>query len=229
MPDSSSVARATTRQLTCSVDVALFAPRGNELAMLLLPPSGARSRGKWTLPSDSLRADESLDSAAARIAKDALGSPPSFLDQSRTHGGARRMAGATQMVVAYFGLTHDTRTAKRGAAWAPLSTLPSLTPRVKEELEVALAMLRGQVDRLPIAFRLLPSTFTLSELQAVYELLLGRRLHKASFRRSLHGAALVEATDEWRSEGRGRPAQLFRYAPPRRRRQRHGVRFDLLG
>jgi 8-oxo-dGTP diphosphatase len=82
---------------------------------------------------------------------------------------------------------------------------------------------------LPIAFRLLPSTFTLSELQAVYELLLGRRLHKASFRRSLHGATLVEATDEWRSEGRGRPAQLFRYAPPRRRRQRHGVRFDLLG
>ena len=35
-------------------------------------------------------------------------------------------------------------------------------------------------------------------------------------------------TDEWRSEGRGRPAQLFRYAPRKRRSQRRGVRFDLL-
>ena len=88
--------------------------------------------------------------------------------------------------------------------------------------------MRAQVDQQPIAFRLVPPTFTLSELQSVYELLLGRRLHKASFRRSLHASALVEATDEWRGEGRGRPAQLFRYAPPRRRRPRRGIRFDLL-
>jgi hypothetical protein len=39
----------------------------------------------------------------------------------------------------------------------------------------------------------------------------------------------VEPTDEWRSEGRGRPAQLFRYAPRKRRGGRRGVRFELLG
>jgi hypothetical protein len=72
-------------------------------------------------------------------------------------------------------------------------------------------------------------TFTLTELQSMYELLLGRRLHKASFRRALQGAWLVEPTEEWRSEGRGRPAQLFRYAPRRRRSTRRGVRFELLG
>jgi 8-oxo-dGTP diphosphatase len=75
---------------------------------------------------------------------------------------------------------------------------------------------------------LLPATFTLSELQHMYELLLGRRLHKASFRRALAAAALVEPTDEWRSEGRGRPAQLYRFGPKKRRRGRRGVRFDLL-
>jgi hypothetical protein len=100
--------------------------------------------------------------------------------------------------------------------------------RQREEIDASVAAMRARVDQQPIAFRLLSPAFTLSELQAVYELLLGRRLHKASFRRSLHAAAIVEATDEWRSEGRGRPAQLFRYAPPRRRRQRRGVRFDLL-
>lgn len=70
--------------------------------------------------------------------------------------------------------------------------------------------------------------FTLSELQSIYELLLGRSLHKASFRRALQAASLVEPTDEWRSEGRGRPAQLYRYAPRRKRGGRRSVRFDLI-
>jgi hypothetical protein len=43
----------------------------------------------------------------------------------------------------------------------------------------------------------------------------------------LQASYLVEPTDEWRSEGRGRPAQLFRYAPRKRRGARRGVRFDL--
>lgn len=228
MPDSSSIARGSTAALGVSVDVSLFTPRGAELAVLLLSPPAARGRNRWLLPSDALRVDEPLDAAAARIARDALGSLPSFLDQSRAHGGARRVAGTPQIGVAYFGLTPDAGVSGRNAAWIGLSNLPPLAPRLKEEIDTALTTLRAHVDRLPIAFRLLPATFTLSDLQAVYELLLGRRLHKASFRRSLHAAALVEATDEWRSEGRGRPAQLFRYAPPRRRRLRRGVRFDLL-
>jgi hypothetical protein len=75
----------------------------------------------------------------------------------------------------------------------------------------------------------LPALFTLTDLQQAYELLLGRRLHKASFRRALHASWLVEPTDGWRSEGRGRPAQLFRYSPRKRRGHHRGVRFDLLG
>jgi 8-oxo-dGTP diphosphatase len=95
-------------------------------------------------------------------------------------------------------------------------------------IESASQTIQDRLDQAPIAFRLLPSTFTLSELQQMYELLLGKRLHKASFRRALQAASLVEPTDEWRSEGRGRPAQLFRYAPKKRRRLHRGVRFDFL-
>jgi hypothetical protein len=114
------------------------------------------------------------------------------------------------------------------SSWFSLADVPPLTPRQRALLDAALETIRVRLDQAPIAFRLLPPTFTLSELQQTYELLLGRRLHKASFRRALQAAWLVEPTDEWRSEGRGRPAQLFRYAPRRRRSQRRGVRFDLL-
>jgi len=230
MPDRSPPARATARPLTLAVDVVLFTPRESELAVLLAPPSAANgpARSRRGFPSDSLRGEESLAETAERVARDALTSAPSFLEQATTLGGARRVTEGPNVTVTYFGLVPEANVT-RGVEWAAISGLSSLTGRPKETLDAALATLRARVDQQPIAFRLLPSAFTLSELQSIYELLLGRRLHKASFRRSLHAAGLVEATDEWRSEGRGRPAQLFRYAPPRRRNQRRGIRFDLLG
>ena len=234
MPDRSSTARAAVRGVTVSLDIVLFTTRGAELAVLLTPAVAGRARGlardRWALPSDTPRPDESLDEAAARIARDAIGGAPSMLEQAGAIGGGRRQNEASQVTIAYFGLVPDGAAGgKRVASWFTMSELPVLSQRQRETVDAALAAMRARIDQQPIAFRLLPAAFTLSELQAVYELLLGRRLHKASFRRSLHASALVEATDEWRSEGRGRPAQLFRYAPPRRRRQRRGIRFDLLG
>jgi 8-oxo-dGTP diphosphatase len=214
-----------SRALTLVVSVVLFTPRGSELAVLLVPGT-ARARTRGVPPSDAPRGDESLDQAAARIAREALGAAPSFLHQAGADGTAARQD-HPQIVITYFGLVPDAA-ARTPAQWLTLSELGALSARQRQEIESAVVAMRAQVDLHPIAFRLVPPTFTLSELQSVYELLLGRRLHKASFRRSLHASSLVEATDEWRGEGRGRPAQLFRYAPPRRRRPRRGVRFDLL-
>ena len=118
--------------------------------------------------------------------------------------------------------------AAKGAQWVAVEGVAGLAPRQAAMLDAAIAAVRGRLDHSPIAFKLLPGTFTLSDLQGIYELLLGRRLHKASFRRSLQAAYLVEPTDEWRSEGRGRPAQLYRFAPRKRRASRRGVRFELL-
>lgn len=198
---------------------------------MLLTPAGpaSRPRERLVVPSDTLRPDEALDTAAVRIARDASGSTPSLLEQAGAIGGAKRQPDIANVAITYFGLLPDASGTRHVAEWVPLSEIDGAIGRPREQIDLALATMRARVDQQPIAFRLLPAAFTLSELQGVYELLLGRRLHKASFRRSLHASALVEATDEWRSEGRGRPAQLFRYAPPRRRRQRRGIRFDLIG
>jgi 8-oxo-dGTP diphosphatase len=234
VPVRSPSARKSARVVTLTVDVVLFTPQGSELAVLVAPAIAGRvrPRERGLLPSGAPRGDEALDDTATRIAQETLGSAPSFLDQaaaSTSTGGVRTSVERTDVTVTYFGLAPDAGgTPQQGAEWIATSDLLGLSTRQSAEVEVALTAMRARVDQQPIAFRLLPPTFTLSELQSVYELLLGRRLHKASFRRSLHASALVEATDEWRSEGRGRPAQLFRYAPPRRRRQRRGIRFDLL-
>jgi 8-oxo-dGTP diphosphatase len=151
------------------------------------------------------------------------------MEQVGAFGDGKRHPGDVDVSVAYVALVpHETASPRAGYTWFPLGDLPPLSPRQRAMVEGATKTIQGRLDQAPIAFRLLPPTFTLSELQQMYELLLGKPLHKASFRRALQGASLVEPTDEIRSEGRGRPAQLFRYAPKKRRRPHRGIRFDFL-
>lgn len=178
-----------------------------------------------------MRSDETIEESAARLARSALGAPPNMVEQVAAYGDGRRHPSGAQLSVAFLALVSSGAPAPvgGGTAWFPIDELPPLASRQSTMLDGTLRAARARLDQSPIAFRLLPATFTLSELQEIYELLLGRRLHKASFRRALHAAWLVEPTDEWRSEGRGRPAQLFRYAPRKRRSSRRGVRFEGLG
>jgi 8-oxo-dGTP diphosphatase len=227
----SAGAKSAPRRSALSVDVAILTPHGKSLATLLTRVPDARAREKWMLPWDAPRADEALDETALRVARTALGGHPAWLEQIAAFGDGRRHPGDADVSIGYVALAPVGTPAPVGeeSSWFSLEELPALAPRHRTMLDAAAAAVRSRLDQAPIAFRLLPATFTLSDLQEIYELLLGRRLHKASFRRALQAAYLVEPTDEWRSEGRGRPAQLYRYAPRKRRGGRRGVRFELLG
>ena len=217
----------SVRRTTLAVDVVVLSPRSDALAVLLVrTPVGARER--WSLPWDAPQAAEGLEEAAARITTAALGAAPAYFEQVGALCDGRRHPGDTDVSVGIAALSPaGDGLPLEDAEWFPLAALPALAPRHRTVVDRAAAVVRQRVDQSPVAFRLLSPTFTLSDLQAVYQLLLGRRLHKASFRRALQASYLVEPTDEWRSEGRGRPAQLFRYAPKKRRGARRGVRFDL--
>ena len=217
----------TVRRTTLAVDVVVLSPRSDTLAVLLVR-TAAGARDRWSLPWDAPQATEGLEEAAARITTTALGAAPAFFEQVGTLCDGRRHPGDADVSVGIAALSPaGDGDPVEDAEWFPLAALPALAPRHRTIVDRAATVVRQRVDQSPVAFRLLPPTFTLSDLQGVYQLLLGRRLHKASFRRALQASYLVEPTDEWRSEGRGRPAQLFRYAPRKRRGARRGVRFDL--
>ncbi len=226
----SSDSRPSARQTTLSVDIVVISPQVKSLAILLVRSPDPRSRERWILPWDAPRGEESLADTATRISRTTVGAAPTAVEQIRAFGDTRRHPGDAELSVGFvaFVPTLADSLANPGQSWFGLDELPTLAPRHRAIVDAAFDMIRSRIDQSPMAFRLLPPTFTLSELQSIYERLLGRRLHKASFRRALQAAYLVEPTDEWRSEGRGRPAQLFRYAPKKRRDSRRGVRFDLL-
>ena len=217
----------SSRTGSFTVDAVLITATRNELAVLLT--RSASDRERWSLPWRFAQVGEALDAVASRTAQDALGEAPSWIEQIGAFGDGRRHPSDTEVSVAFVGLApHETASPRAGFTWFPIRDLPPLPPRQRAMVDAASRLVQARLDQAPIAFRLLPATFTLSELQQMYELLLGKRLHKASFRRALQAAWLVEPTDEWRSEGRGRPAQLFRYFPKKKRRLHRGVRFDFL-
>ena len=244
MPTATSRPRAAARRAPAragagagpaaySVDAVLFTVVDGDLGVALVRatpgPGGERPRERWTLPFAAGAPDEPLQAAAAAVAEEVLGGPPAWMEQVGAFGDGRRHPAPAPLSVAYVGLVPDGFELpgdEGGAEFHALASLPAVPPRQKAMIDAAAAHVRGRVGQAPVAFRLLPPTFTLSELQVIYELLLGRRLHKASFRRSLQSARIVEPTEVWRSEGRGRPAQLFRHALKRKRPAARGLRFD---
>jgi 8-oxo-dGTP diphosphatase len=216
------------RKPSYAIDVVLLTAVAGQLAVLLSrSPDG---REKWTLPWDAPRPNETMEASATRIAKGAGVGDPAWLEQIGAFGDAKRHPSDADISVGYAGLIPMGTPSPVGGvyAWFPLADLPQLAVRQRQVLDTSVTLIRGRMDQSPVAFKLLPQMFTLTELQQMYELLLGKRLHKASFRRALQAAYLVEPTDEWRSEGRGRPAQLYRYAPRKRRPAQRGIRLDLL-
>ncbi|MGL5575315.1 MAG: NUDIX hydrolase [Sarcina sp.] len=75
-------------------------------------------------------------------------------------------------------------------------------------IDYALERMKNKAQYTAIAFSLLPQLFTLTELQQVYEILLGRELIKSNFRRWV--SKIVEETDKTKKEGAHRPSRLFR-------------------
>ena len=78
-------------------------------------------------------------------------------------------------------------------------------------LATAIARLRGKIKYRPVAFELMPATFTFLQLQRAVEGLSGLRLHKPNFRRLVEAQGLIEETGQVASERAGRPARLLRY------------------
>lgn len=82
-------------------------------------------------------------------------------------------------------------------------------------IEYAIQRLRGKAEYTDIIFNLMPPLFTLSELQRVYEIILGKELLAAAFRRKI--ADIVIETDEFTKDAGHRPSKLYRYNPDSRR------------
>jgi 8-oxo-dGTP diphosphatase len=208
-----------------TVDVVLFTVAGQlqdlRLQVLLIRRDGEPQRGFWALPGGFVREMEDLPAAAARELEEETGVRGVYLEQVAAVGTPGRDPRGHTVTVVWMGLVaadrHQLAASGDAAAvrWFDASGPEPLPPLAFDHntlLRQALEHLRRRVGESPLVFELLPRTFTLSELQALYEAILGRELDRRNFRRKLHELNFLKPVSQ-RRQGAHRPAQLYRFEP----------------
>jgi 8-oxo-dGTP diphosphatase len=204
-----------------SVDLVIFALSETGLQMLLMKRGTQPFAGHWALPGGFIHLDEDadLDAAARRVLKDKTGIETPYLEQLRSFGGKSRDPRGWSLSIAYVALiSADEVRLRQGAnatdvAWWPIEgdEVAGLDAFDHQNIfDSALVRLRNKVEYSTLPVHLLPTGFTLGELQSVYERILGRRLDKSAFRKRVAEADFVEPVEGEMRRGSNRPAQIYR-------------------
>jgi len=199
-----------------TADVIIFTLRNGDLRMLLIRRKYPPFQGTWAIPGGFVGIDESLEDAALRELEEETGVRDVYLEQLYTFGHPGRDPRGRVITVAYFALIPVLAIGPRAgddaaeARWWSVYDLPPLAFDHADILAYALQRLRYKLEYTAVGFELLPEVFTLGELQAAYEVILGEELDKRNFRRKILDAGVIEQTGAHRT-GEGRPARLYRF------------------
>jgi 8-oxo-dGTP diphosphatase len=199
-----------------TTDIAVFTIRDEALQLLLIRRGRPPFEGAWALPGGFLDIDEDLDACATRELAEETGVRDIYLEQLRTFGAIGRDPRERVVSVAYLALAPATNLCLQAgddaaeARWFRLDALPELAFDHAEIIATAHRRLVAKLDYSTIAFQLLPETFTLGELQRVYETLVDAEIDKRNFRKWALALEQIEATGETRRRGSHRPARLYR-------------------
>jgi 8-oxo-dGTP diphosphatase len=206
--------------LRVAVDIVIFTVRERNLQVLLVRRGVPPFKGQYAIPGGFIHDDESLEQAAKRELHEETGLHDLFLEQLYSFGDPARDPRGRVVTVAYYALISSERNSLAAgsdaseARWFSMSELPALAFDHKQILEYALERLRNKLEYTTVGFQLLAEKFTLSELQSVYEAILGRRLDKRNFRRKIALLGILKPLREWQRAGR-KPARLHRFSSAR--------------
>ncbi len=195
----------------------IFTIHRGELQALLVRVKQGPFAGRWAFPGGLLPHGESLDAAAARELVEKTGIGDLYLEQLYTFGDPRRDPLGHVVSVAYFALAPSPAAPPAKdpkydrAEWRPVHRLPQLAYGHNAVAAYALARLQAKLAYSNIAYSLLPAEFTLSELQEVYEIILGRHLDRRNFRKKITTLGLLRPLGRQR-RGAHRPAALYAFA-----------------
>jgi ADP-ribose pyrophosphatase YjhB (NUDIX family) len=202
-----------------TVDIVIFTIQQGVLKVLLVKRRIPPFAGQSAIPGGFVHEDEDLEQAALRELKEETGVSDVYLEQLYSFGKPGRDPRGRVVTVAYFALISADRKLKAGsdaseAAWSSIDDLPTLAFDHATILEYALERLRNKLEYTTVGFQLLPDKFTLTELQEVYEAILGKELDKRNFRRKMSVLKILKPLREYRRGGQ-RPAQLYRFVAAR--------------
>ena len=220
------VSSADHPTILCTVDVVLLTLIGGALHVLLQKRAAGPFASALALPGGYVHAQEDQDAAAAaaRVLREKTGIVSPYLEQLATFAGPGRDPRGWSVSIAHVALVAEEALRAVPAAagaephWKPVARLPALPFDHRQIVAHAVERVRTKSQYSSLPVYLCGDRFTLPQLQAVYEAVLGEPVNKVSFRRKIDELGIVEPIEgEFEAGGAHRPAQLYRL----RRAYRH--------
>ncbi|MFH1315877.1 MAG: NUDIX domain-containing protein [Candidatus Uhrbacteria bacterium] len=206
------------QKMQIAVDNCIFSVIDGELHVLLIQMAKKPFVEMWALPGGLVNNKERLDTAAERILKEQTGVTQVYLEQLYTFDSLKRDPVGRIVSVAYISLISATglkiKTSEKynDVRWWKMSEVPKqMAYDHKEILNYAKQRLGWKVEYSNVAWSLLPEKFTLTELQQVYQAILGRELDKRNFRKRVLQLGLISPTGQQAMRGAHRPAVLYKF------------------
>ena len=194
-----------------SVDIIVFGFEDSKLKLLLGKRRMDPGRGEWSLYGGFVGAEESVD-----VLFELTGLRDLYMKQVHTFGAVDRDPGERVISVAYCALInvkdYDHRLLEEhGVQWVELDKMPQLYSDHSDMVKRAITLLRRRINTEPLSFNLLPDLFTLTQLQHVYEAVLGEEIDKRNFRKRIKSIDFIEKTELIDKLTSKRGAALYRF------------------
>lgn len=202
---------------TLTVDMVIFRPGGQELEVLLTKRANEPFKGDWALPGGYCAEGQTTLEALAGIVKRKVGvdidSDLQYVEQLYTFDTVARDPRGHAVSVTYMGCGYslDPEIAEQEIKWCPVDQLQNLAYDHEAIITYARERLSAKLVYTNAAMGLLPRKFTLTQLQNIYEIVLGRALDKRNFRKKFLALGLIHETPETWREGAHRPAKLYAF------------------
>ena len=183
-----------------ATDCVVFGFDGHELKILLIERGIEPYKGMWALPGGFLRMDETAEQCALRELQEETGLSLTYLKQFKTFSEVNRDPRERVISIAFYALARKSDV-KGGddaaqARWWALNEAPRLAFDHDYILRKAMEKLREDIHFEPIGFGLLDTEFTMSELQRLYEAILGIQFDRRNFHKKMLQTGIIEEADD---------------------------------
>lgn len=202
-----------------AVDVVCFRVIENKIYALIGKVSSENKfRDDWALIGGLIRPNETAEQSVDRLLKDKAGVEKVYKEQLYTFSEIDRDPRGRVVSVAYLAFFNDSskldlKNQKNPIEidWVDINKIPKLGYDHNSVFKIALDRLKSKIFYTDIARYLLPKEFTFSDLQRVYELLLGESLDKRNFRKRINSMGMIYETGNTIKKGVMRPAGLYSF------------------
>jgi 8-oxo-dGTP diphosphatase len=173
-----------------AVDCVIFGYDGSNIKVLLIQRKNYPYKTSWAFPGGFINMNETAEEAACRELEEETGLKGVVVRQLYTYTDIERDPRERVISIAHYALTRITEVKAgddaKNVRWFPLNEIPNLAFDHDIILNKALNTLKERIYFEPIVFELLPKVFKMSELQNVYEKILGIKFDRRNFYKKMN-------------------------------------------